>query len=142
MTNRWIPIVGIVLWALLASQHFFYAVGRGAAQRAIGGPAYDITDTIRRRASQRDRTKGILYQSDDAPIITREIAERGEWRAGGKVIRNATGTWTKPGRPPVGEEAKKQVTLRLDADLVAFFRDGGAGWQTRLNAMLRKAAGI
>lgn len=30
----------------------------------------DITDTIRRRASQRDRAKGILYQSDDAPIIT------------------------------------------------------------------------
>lgn len=27
-------------------------------------------DTIRRRASQRDRAKGILYQSDDAPIIT------------------------------------------------------------------------
>jgi hypothetical protein len=30
----------------------------------------DITDAIRRRASQRDRAKGILYQSDDAPIIT------------------------------------------------------------------------
>lgn len=40
MTSRLIPIVGIVLWALLASQHFFYAVGLGAAQRALGGPAY------------------------------------------------------------------------------------------------------
>lgn len=53
MSNRWIPIVGIVLWALLASQHFFYAVGLGAAQRAIGGPAYvelrnAIDDVMRR----------------------------------------------------------------------------------------------
>ena len=30
----------------------------------------DISDTIRRRSTQRDRAKGILYQSDDAPIIT------------------------------------------------------------------------
>jgi hypothetical protein len=30
----------------------------------------DITTTIRRRATQRDRARGILYQSDDAPIVT------------------------------------------------------------------------
>jgi uncharacterized protein (DUF4415 family) len=79
---------------------------------------------------------------DDAPIITREIAERGEWRRDGKVVRGATGTWTKAGRPPLGTESKKQVTLRLDADLIERFRAGGAGWQSRINATLREAVGI
>jgi uncharacterized protein (DUF4415 family) len=80
---------------------------------------------------------------DDAPIITREIAERGEWRRDGKIVREATGTWTKSfGRPPVGEEAKQQVSLRLDRDVLAHFRSGGPGWQTRMNAALRKVAGL
>ena len=32
---------------------------------------------------------------------------------------------------------KKSVTLRLDEDLLAFFRQGGPGYQTRINAVLR-----
>jgi hypothetical protein len=51
--SRWIPIFGIAVWALLASQHFFYAVGLGDAQRALDGPAYAqvrhaIDDVMRR----------------------------------------------------------------------------------------------
>ena len=78
---------------------------------------------------------------DDAPILTAEIAARAEIREGGKVIRPATGTLTRMGRPPLGGAAKKQVTLRLDSDVVAAFRAGGAGWQSRMNEVLRKAAG-
>lgn len=33
---------------------------------------------------------------------------------------------------------KRQVTLRLDADLIEFFARDGAGYQTRLNAALRE----
>ena len=65
---------------------------------------------------------------DDAPILTAEIAARAEVREGGKVIRPATGTLTRMGRPPLGDTAKKQATLRLDSDVVAAFRAGGAGW--------------
>ncbi len=36
---------------------------------------------------------------------------------------------------------KEQVTLRLDQDVLEHFQDGGAGWQDRINAALRKAAG-
>lgn len=36
--------------------------------------------------------------------------------------------------------AKEQVVLRLDSDVVAFFRAGGPGWQTRINEALRAAA--
>lgn len=45
------------------------------------------------------------------------------------------------GRPAV-ESPKKQVTLRLDSDVVETFRASGPGWQSRMNAALRKAAGI
>ena len=76
---------------------------------------------------------------DDAPILTAEIAARTEVRKGGKVIRPATGTLTRMGRPPLGDAAKKQVTLRLDSDVVEAFRAGGAGWQSRMNDVLRKA---
>jgi uncharacterized protein (DUF4415 family) len=45
------------------------------------------------------------------------------------------------GRPPT-DNPKKQVTLRLDADVVDKFRADGPGWQTRINNALRKVAGL
>lgn len=43
---------------------------------------------------------------------------------------------------PKAEAPKKQVTLRLDADVVEFFRQAGPGWQSRINDSLRKSAGF
>ncbi|MEI5685973.1 MULTISPECIES: BrnA antitoxin family protein [Sphingomonas] len=34
---------------------------------------------------------------------------------------------------------KQQVTLRLDRDVLAKFRETGPGWQARINAVLRAA---
>jgi uncharacterized protein (DUF4415 family) len=45
------------------------------------------------------------------------------------------------GRPAL-DNPKKQVTLRLDSDVVAQFRAGGPGWQSRINDILRKAVGL
>ncbi len=44
------------------------------------------------------------------------------------------------GRPPLGDASKEQVTLRLDADVIARFRASGAGWQSRINEVLRRNA--
>ena len=33
--------------------------------------------------------------------------------------------------------SKRQMTLRLDADVLAWFRNQGAGYQTRINQLLR-----
>lgn len=41
------------------------------------------------------------------------------------------------GRPPVAAP-KQQVTMRLDADLLAALRATGAGWQVRVNHVLRQ----
>jgi uncharacterized protein (DUF4415 family) len=32
---------------------------------------------------------------------------------------------------------KEQISLRVDADVLAWYRAKGAGWQTRMNAVLR-----
>ena len=36
---------------------------------------------------------------------------------------------------------KEMVTLRIDRDVLDFFQEDGPGWQDRINAALRKAAG-
>jgi uncharacterized protein (DUF4415 family) len=36
---------------------------------------------------------------------------------------------------------KETVTLRIDRDVLDFFQEAGPGWQDRINAALRKAAG-
>ena len=47
------------------------------------------------------------------------------------------------GRPrlPTGQK-KQQVTMLLDPDVLAHFKKDGKGWQTRVNATLRQAAGL
>ena len=41
--------------------------------------------------------------------------------------------------PPAGKE---MVSLRLDRDVLEHFQDDGPGWQDRINAALRAAAGL
>lgn len=45
--------------------------------------------------------------------------------------------WTRPGAL-IPTENKQQLTLRLDADVVSFFRKTGKRYQSRINAVLRE----
>jgi len=45
--------------------------------------------------------------------------------------------WTKPGALILAEN-KQQITLRLDADVLSFFKDTGKRYQSRINAALRE----
>jgi len=45
--------------------------------------------------------------------------------------------WTRPGAM-VPVENKKQITVRLDADVLEFFRKTGSRYQSRINAALRE----
>jgi uncharacterized protein (DUF4415 family) len=38
----------------------------------------------------------------------------------------------------VPSENKQQITLRLDADVLTFFKETGARYQSRINAALRE----
>src|SRR5262249_24952735 len=46
-----------------------------------------------------------------------------------------------PPKSPAIPGAKETVSLRIDRDVLDFFQEDGPGWQDRINAALRKAAG-
>ena len=46
-----------------------------------------------------------------------------------------------PSKAPAIPGVKETVTLRIDQDVLEYFQEGGPGWQDRINAALRKAAG-
>lgn len=96
--------------------------------------------------SKPDTGPGWLDPADDAPELTDELLDVAEYSVGGRVIRPATGylgpNGVVRGRPPLRDRAKRQVTLRLDPDVIEKFREGGPGWQGRINEALRKAAGL
>lgn len=82
------------------------------------------------------------WDPDTAPEWGDEVWDRAQISINGVVIRAATGTLTKAGRPPIGDAPKQQVTLRLPREVLAFFKAGGPGWQTRIGEVLsRHAAG-
>lgn len=78
---------------------------------------------------------------DDDVVWTEEMFRKAAIYKGDKLVRSATGTLKSMGRPP-SPNPKRQVTLRLDPDVVETFRATGKGWQSRINAELRKALGI
>lgn len=68
---------------------------------------------------------------DEIPELTDEWFKRADLYDGEKLIRR--------GRPP-SADPKQSTSLRLDPDVIAHFRRGGRGWQSRINAALRKVA--
>ncbi|MEE1654583.1 BrnA antitoxin family protein [Microvirga sp. CF3062] len=46
-----------------------------------------------------------------------------------------------PSQAPSIPGVRESVTLRIDQDVLEHFQQGGPGWQDRINAALRKAAG-
>lgn len=75
----------------------------------------------------------VLTQKDyeEIPELTDEDFARGVWHIGGVPVTR--------GRPKSATR-KQAVSLRLDRDVVAHYRRSGPGWQSRINAALRKAA--
>jgi uncharacterized protein (DUF4415 family) len=76
------------------------------------------------------------FMADDAPDLStpiwREKFAEADVMQGKRVV--------KRGRP-LAERRKVSATIRLDEDVIKHFRAGGPGWQTRVNAALRKVMG-
>jgi uncharacterized protein (DUF4415 family) len=75
-----------------------------------------------------------------APELTEEWFDNAEVWDGNRYLGH--GRDFKNGRRvgrPKGSGTKEMVTLRLDKDVLARFRAGGPGWQTRVNEVLRLA---
>ena len=79
-----------------------------------------------------DKVYGV--PDDESPELTAEIARK---------LRPLNEILAERGLPLVGrpksEAPKVSVSLRLDPDVVAGFKAGGPGWQTRMNAVLAES---
>jgi uncharacterized protein (DUF4415 family) len=83
--------------------------------------------SARRSLADLNKELAVLATRSDDQIDTRSIPEATEW-SGAK-----RGLFYRP--------VKKQLTLRLDADVIAWFRDHaskGEGYQTNINSALRE----
>jgi uncharacterized protein (DUF4415 family) len=80
--------------------------------------------TISRRQKAELKALGSM---PDAAIDTSDIPEVTDWTDARR------GVFYRP--------IKQQLTLRLDADVVAWFKRQGGGYQTRINTALREYAG-
>ena len=80
-----------------------------------------------RLTAGRKRRLEKLSRRPDAEIDTSEIPELTE-----KFWQNAV-------RNPYYRPLKRQLTLSLDGDIIAWLRRQGRGYQTRANALLRDA---
>jgi uncharacterized protein (DUF4415 family) len=68
-------------------------------------------------------TAAALGDRDNPPLTDARVAQ----------LRRRRGQ-----RGPQKAPTKTRVTLRLDPDIVEHFKAGGGGWQSRINAALRK----
>ena len=84
------------------------------------------------------RKKHNVVFDDDNPEWTADDFARALNVPQGMGLLEATKLLARRGRPKL-ESPKEAVKLRIDADVLAAYRETGAGWQTRINADLRKA---
>jgi len=85
----------------------------------------DIRSDLKKLDAHRIRPE----EYEDAPELTDDQLAGATLEIGGKPVR---------GRPRL-DHPKTAIKLRIDADIVRHFRNGGPGWQTRINDTLRKA---
>ena len=71
-----------------------------------------------------------LPKSTSAKVVDRDNPPWSEEMLGPPVMRR--------GRGPQKAPTKVLTTIRLDADVIAFFRAQGSGYQSRINEALRR----
>ena len=78
-------------------------------------------------------TKAALSDPDNPPATAEQLANA-------KPIdpESPIGKIVFRGRPKLANP-KKAISLRVDADVLEYFKADGKGWQTRMNEALRKA---
>jgi len=80
---------------------------------------------MRARRKKLKNELSALAALPDAKIDTSDIREIADWS------RAVVGKFYRP--------IKQSVTIRLDADVLAWLKAQGRGYQTRINALLRAA---
>lgn len=87
------------------------------------------------------RVQRLIASDPDAPEAT--DAQLAQARPFGEVFPALAEAMRKnAGGRPRSDAPKVAVSLRLDPDVVARFKAGGPGWQSRMNKALREASGL
>jgi uncharacterized protein (DUF4415 family) len=85
------------------------------------------------------RKKERVRFDDDNPEWSKEdFAQSVKVPKGASLLDAARMALRKRGRPK-SDNPKKAISVRLDADVLAAYRKLGSGWQSAMNADLRKA---
>lgn len=92
---------------------------------------------MRKIVSKRLSNKKLTQKQKESLL---ELAKRPDRETDTSEIPELPETfWQNAVRNPFYRPLKQQLTLRLDADVVAWLRREGRGYQTRANATLRAA---
>lgn len=112
--------------------------------------AEDLAEIARRRERAREKARRAIAAADaeeDAKVMaaaeadpdSRPLADGAVLRPAHEVHPALVAARIKRGRGrPRIASPKRQVTMRLDADLIESLRATGPGWQVRVNDALRK----
>ena len=87
------------------------------ARRSIDKPGVSTPE----REARLRRLEALPDEAIDVSDIP-EISDNAEWALA----------------EPLGSGAKRLVSIRLDESVIDYFKSGGAGYQTRINAVLRQ----
>ncbi|NEJ70228.1 hypothetical protein GR197_06685 [Rhizobium phaseoli] len=80
--------------------------------------------------------------SDNPPLSNEEMARAKPFKeAFPEVAEKMERAIAARGRPKL-DSPKQPLNIRLDADIIQFYKATGKGWQSRMNDALRKAAGL
>jgi uncharacterized protein (DUF4415 family) len=95
-------------------------------------------EDIERTTPQEDAAihAGALRDPDNPPLTDEQLAQ---FRRMADVRPDLLRRLRGQRGPQKSKPLKQRVTLRLDPDIVAHFKKRGRGWQSRINATLRKA---
>lgn len=92
----------------------------------------------RRKPRKPDDISQADWDAVDSPPITAEMFR--QMRPAAEVFPEIVADYLKRRGRPKAAETKVPVTLRLDPDVVKALKSSGRGWQTRVNAMLKRWA--
>jgi uncharacterized protein (DUF4415 family) len=79
----------------------------------------------------------VLVEDIDNPEWTEQDFTRA--KPGYELPSHLLAAFPKTRGRPLGSN-KALISLRLDSDVIAYFRATGAGWQSRINAVLKDSA--
>lgn len=121
-------VILVAKWLMILL--FEWNLSRAACRKASPSMSAESSGTVDFRLQPSDRPA-----TDDELCVLRDLWDE---KIDNFDTQLQTATEWRPVADLIPAENKQQITLRLDADLIAFFRATGRRYQSRMNAALRE----